>query len=61
MIVDNLIDNEEVTVKQICQKIFDKKGFNILALDVRGIQLRQTTLSLQKVEVSDMFNLLPTK
>lgn len=24
-------------VDAICQKIFDKKGFNILALDVRGV------------------------
>jgi ribosome-associated protein len=28
---------DEEDVQSVCQKIFDKKGFNILALDVRGI------------------------
>jgi ribosome-associated protein len=29
--------NQNKLVHEICQKIYDKKGFNILAIDVRGV------------------------
>lgn len=28
---------EEKMLQEVCQKIFDKKGFNILTIDVRGV------------------------
>ena len=30
-------ENQEMYLQEICQKISDKKGFNILTLDVRGV------------------------
>lgn len=30
-------DDDAMLVQAICQKIYDKKGFNILGLDVRGV------------------------
>ena len=35
--MNNLPDSDLHTLELICQTIYDKKGFNILVLDVRGI------------------------
>ena len=32
-----LMSQETALIQSICQNIYDKKGFNILALDVRGV------------------------